>query len=43
MNVFGELTTFVSVAEKVGQDSDNGTDDLEGNVPSRASYLVSSR
>lgn len=41
MNVFGELAALVSVAEEVGQDGDNGTDYLKGNMPSRASYLVS--
>lgn len=41
MNVFCELAAFVSVTEEVGQNGDNGTDDLKGNMPSRASYLVS--
>lgn len=34
VDVFGELATFVRVSEEVGQDGDDRSDDLEGDVPS---------
>lgn len=40
MDILGELATFVSVSEEVGQDGDDRSDDLEGDMPARASDLV---
>lgn len=34
-----ELTALVRMAEEIGQDGDNGSDDLEGDVPARADDL----
>lgn len=39
VGILGELATLVRVSKEVRQHSDNRTDDLEGNVPSRTSDL----
>jgi hypothetical protein len=39
MSIRPELTTLVRVAEEVGDDSDNGSDDLNGDVPARTNNL----
>jgi hypothetical protein len=39
MSIRSKLTTLVRMTEEIGDDSDNGTDDLERNVPARANDL----
>lgn len=39
MGILAELAAFVGVAEEIAQDGDDGSDDLEGDVPARADDL----
>lgn len=39
MNVLSELASFVGMAEEVGQHGDDGSDNLDRNVPARAYNL----
>lgn len=39
VGILAELAALVGVAEEVGQDGDDGSDDLEGDVPARADDL----
>lgn len=43
VDVLGETSALMGVAHKVGQHGDNGTNDLDRNVPSRADHLESDR